>query len=99
MVWLAWGLLSAFFTSVFGLVFIVWVFREHTHARRYRHLVELAAAIPKEAEASGGWKVTYKEGRQTKEAILQGATESEAMASLVKQGIRYDAIVTLERRS
>lgn len=93
------ALLSLMFVGICSLALFVWVLREHKDAKKYRHLVALAERMPKATNKGGPqWSVTYKEGRKHQTVIVDGKTESEAMASFVKShGARFDSILSLEK--
>lgn len=90
---------------MFGVImlvcgFVVWAIHEHSVARKYRHLVAIAARMPP-AQAPinkvgvNQWKVTYKVKGGTETAIATGDTEALALREFIKvHNIAYGKIVS-----
>lgn len=82
-----------------GVSFIIWVSRQASQARKYRYLMkEQAATIQSNvAKVVSGpaWKIVYRVGTKKREGVFTGATEKEALLSMVKTcGVGYGSIVS-----
>jgi uncharacterized membrane protein YqiK len=88
---------AAFFLIVIivvgTLAFLAWVFWQYRQAEKYRYLIRLHNAIPKEELTSAyahtskapRFKITYKNGKKEETVIIEGKkTEGEALSEFMK---------------
>lgn len=84
---------------ILGIALLPWVVREHILANKYRELIRLHNAMKLQGtdkDKFNKWKVTYKDGRATKDVLIEAPTESAALAAAIKV-IRYDKILSVTR--
>ena len=88
--------ITAVFTAlcvIIGLpLFILIMVRNSLQAAKYRRMIKDEIVIKKT-----GYNIVYKIGRKTEMIDVGGENESEAMAALIKKGMRYDKIVSMTK--
>lgn len=89
---------SVCLTVVVGFCFLMWVVNEHLLANKYRTLAKAYQEATKDGKPlASGWEVTYKVGRATKTARVEGKTEGEVLKAFMMLGTGYTSIVSIVR--
>lgn len=101
MVNLALALAAVALCLFFGAIFLCWILWQWWTARKYRHLLKLYAAMPPKQKVMPGpsFAVTIKNGKKSETLVVEAKTEGEAIKNLLKQGISYDKVIKLEKRT
>lgn len=89
--------------AIGSMSFIVWAFREHVLAEKYRELTRKALILHQSGLAQppakeDGWKITWRTGRKNESVVVRAATEGLAVKDFIKkQQTGYDSIVSVEK--
>ena len=103
------AIVAAICVFIGGIIFLLWTVINYFQARKYRELCKALEAFEKEQKdkpvvavpeqsSSPRYEVVYKEGKKSKKVIVTAATEALALKELGKQNIRFDNIISLDRK-
>lgn len=82
---------------IFFLIFMLWVFREHQFANRYREAERIYnEQIKNRPNLGPHWLIDYKEGRKVSKFKSQQPTEGEAVKEFTRQ-FPYAKITSVSR--
>lgn len=89
-------------STIGGVMWLfVWAMHQHTVALKYHALVAeatrrkaLAVTAP---VAKDQWLVRYKAGGALGKEVIEAQTEAGALAKFMKKGVRYTAILSIEK--
>lgn len=91
------AVITVLFLVLLVVGFMLWSISQAIQAGKYRKLIRMYHALPKQESVQDRWKVVYKEGKVIHTVMAIGKTEKDAMGDALKRGIPYNRIVSLTK--